>query len=130
MVALDSVSIDDVDTLGTGIFIQPPTVFSPPAKLVVPIDSSSNANDVDLYLQDGENWVRACDLVCNPGDGGFGWIVPGSRVNKYSSMEVNVYHSASFQSGIVVSITPDDSSSSDEEDEAEGTCFIDSLLSH
>jgi hypothetical protein len=126
---IDGGSIDDVITIGTGISIQPPTVFSPPAKLVVPIDSSSNANDVDLYLQDGENWVRACDLVCNPGDGGFGWIVPGSRVNKFSSMEVKVYHSANFQSGIAERISPENGSS-EEDEEAEGTCFIDSLLSH
>ena len=120
--------IDEVVTIGTGISIQPPTVFSPPAKLVVPIDSSRNANDVDLYLQDGENWVRACDSVCNPGDGGYGWIVPGSRVNTFSGMEVKVYHSASFQSGIAVKISPVSTPTTDEQ--ADATCFIESLLSH
>jgi hypothetical protein len=127
-VTVGAANIENVVTVDKGTVIQSPTVFSPPAKLVVPIDSSSNPSDVDLYIQDGENWVRACDSVCNPGDGGFGWIVPGSRVNTYSSMEVKVYHSASFQSGIVAKVSPVSAPTTDEQ--AEATCLIDSLLSH
>jgi hypothetical protein len=124
------VSMNNVDTVGNGIFTQPPTVFSLPAKLVVPIDSSLNTSEVDLYLQDGENWVRACDSVCNPGDDGFGWIVPGSRVNTPSGVEVKVYHSASFQSGTAVRVSSDKGSSSTDNEEAEANCFIDSVLRH
>jgi len=110
--------------------IVPPTVFTPPAKLIIPVPEAKSVNKLNLYMQEGNKWVRACDTSCSTDSNGFGWIVPGSRVNRNNStpptIEIKVYHTSAFHAGLVPS-SPTPIVITEESERAEAECFIDSL---
>jgi hypothetical protein len=110
--------------------IVPPTVFTPPAKLIVPLPETASVDNLVIYMKEGNRWVRACDSNCSSDSSGFGWIMPGSRVNKNNSnppiIELKVFHSAAFYAGLPVK-SPSPVAPAEEDEIAEANCFVGSL---
>ena len=69
-------------------------------------------SELGLYYYDGVRWRTACDADGNLLPGGFGWMVPGSRVDHYESntafIEFQAYHFSGTQGFVVVSSGTED----------------------
>ena len=90
--------------------LQPPTVFSVPAKLYIPFDDGTDVSGLSIFLYNGSKWVLACDADGNVEAGGDGLIVRNSRINhdsndrdNPSTIEIQVYSSSSVATGLVSS---------------------------
>lgn len=136
------------EPVGAPLNLQPPTVFSIPAKLFIPCENVTDVSGLSVFLYDGVEWVSACDKDGNVLAGGDGWMVPGSRVNHNSSdpdttpstIEIKVYHfsgvvTGSISSGVasadsnsgnsnISSSNISDSSNIDGDGGGGGGCFI------
>ena len=95
----------------------------------IPVPGNSNVKDVGVYVKEGHDWVRSCSNDCDVDANGYGWMVPGSRVNHNngspSSIEIMVYHSAEFQAGVA---TGAEATPTSADEEAGAKCFVDTLL--
>ena len=128
---IDFEGLENVERMSPTAYVQPPTLFAPPAKLIIPIPDIRQVDSVEIYIKEGDQWVPACSTNCQVGSNGYGWIVPGSRVNHNngnpSRIEIKLHHSADFQAGIAeVSTAP--ALPKVAEERAEANCFIDSLI--
>jgi hypothetical protein len=79
-----------------------------------------------IYYYNGTEWVPACDGGGNVLPGGLGWMVPGSREDFNSYVEIDVYH---FSAAVAGQITKTDSGTRvTVKSGGGGGCFIDSLM--
>lgn len=92
-----------VDGVGVPMNLQPPTVFTTPVKIFIPCPGHADVSSLSVYLYNGTNWVLACDTSGNVRPGGYGCIVPNSRLNHNngtpSTIEIKVYHFTGVQGG-------------------------------
>jgi hypothetical protein len=123
----------DMTTVGEALMVLPPTIFSTPAKIILPVRQDDySVNDATIYMYTGSEWVPAIGPSGSVKDGGYGWAVPGSRVNKRNEnppvVEIKVYHTAGIFAGASLSedSTEEDSSPSGK---AEASCFVETLIS-
>ena len=83
--------------------LEPPSVFDPPVKILIPYPNHEDVSGLDIFLFNGTEWALACDAAGNVEPGGEGWMVPGSRVNHNngdpSTIEIKVYHFSAVQAG-------------------------------
>jgi hypothetical protein len=87
--------VPGAEAVGVQINLQPPTVFPRGVTVRIPCPGYSDANAVqalNIYYYNGNDWVMACDGDGNVQPGGLGWMVPGSRENFDSYVEIDVYH--------------------------------------
>jgi hypothetical protein len=118
-------SLESVKPVGSSLNLQPPSVFSEPAKLLIPCEGYSDVSSLNVYLYNGTEWVLAYDKK-GVQPGGYGWAVPDSRKNHNkgnpSTIEIKVYHLSGAQAGALITpLTPPSSGS----EKAESSCFID-----
>ena len=89
--------------------LQPPTMFTIPARIFIPYLGYTDVSGLSIYLykyNEGTGymeWVLACNANGNVQPGGEGWMVPGSRVNHNDTdpptIEIQVYHFSGAQPG-------------------------------
>jgi hypothetical protein len=110
----------EVEPVGSGMNLQPGTVFSTPVKLSIPCPGYDDVSMLNVFLYNGREWVLACDASGNVTEDGEGWMVPGSRVNHNfaddpvndpSTIEIQVYHFSGAQAADLAT-------------NGEGVCFI------
>jgi hypothetical protein len=127
---LPQFNVENVTPIGDSLNLQPSSVFSVPAKLIIPCPGISDVSKINIYVYNGREWQLALS-GSSVQEGGYGWVVPRSRINNNygssSSIEIKVYHFSGVQAGIVdTSVRPSgDSGSSPDEDVA--NCFLDTV---
>jgi len=123
--------VSGANAIGIPLNLQPPTIFSVPVKLIMPIPDDSSVSDISIYLYDGENWVIGCDTSGNSDIPG--WMVPGSRVNGNGRIELKIYHFSGLQTALLGEGTGGGSGGSRANgnalpEEEVGSCFITDML--
>jgi hypothetical protein len=103
---LPALDIRSVTPIGLPANLQPPTVFDDPVKVTIPCPGQYYAEDLNLYLYNGREWVYACSSYNAGGKvqpAGEGWIVPGSFVyhngTSTPALEIQVCRSLGIQAG-------------------------------
>jgi hypothetical protein len=101
-------NIPGITPVDQPVKLGPPTVFSYPVKLIMPITGADDVKALSIYLFDGTEWVHAVSSYNNGGviqPGGEGWVVPGSLTYDDTSnppvLEIQVYHFSGIQAGFV-----------------------------
>ena len=93
--------------VGVPLNLQPPTVFSTPVAIFIPLPNGTDPSGLNVYLYDGAAWVLACTADGTVAEGGQGWMVPGSRVDHADTspptIEMRVYHFSGVQAGTAFS---------------------------
>ena len=101
----------EMDAVGSPLNLQPPTVFSTPVKVFIPVPGRLSVNDLSVYLYNGTEWILASDAAGNVQPGGEGWMVPGTRINHNfgnpSSIELKLYHFTGVQAAVNRAPPPD-----------------------
>jgi hypothetical protein len=126
-----SVVLTDADAVGKTLVIEPPTIFTVPAKIIIPVlENDVSLNKTSVYIDDLMEWVLACSPDGTVQDAGYGWMVPNSREN-YSkrtppAIEMKIYHTSEIQLG--VSRSTDGSNEDSDSEKADASCFIEALL--
>jgi purple acid phosphatase-like protein len=125
-------NVENVTPINDPLNLQPASVFNVPAKLIIPCPDISNVSRVNIYVTDGQEWQLALNSS-GVQAGGYGWILPGTRVNHNngdpSSIEFKVYHFSGVQGGIVNTPVPPDNDSDDDSPEDDvGSCFLDTVF--
>ena len=100
----------DVNAVGVSMNLQPPTVFTTPVKIFIPLPSGRDVSGVSIYLYNGTDWIEAYGPE-GILPGGEGCIVPKSRVNNDSGADqpnvaIKMYHFTGVQAGISTSTPP------------------------
>jgi hypothetical protein len=120
--------VPGTEAVGTQINLQPPTVFPRGVTVRIPCPGYSSADEVKtltIYYYNGTGWVPACDGEGNVLPGGLGWMVPGSREDYDSYVEIGVYHFSAVITGTTSGTTVAVGSSGGG---GGGGCFIGSLF--
>jgi hypothetical protein len=118
--------VPSAEAVGTQINLQPPTVFPRGVTVRIPCPGYSSADEVKtltIYYYNGTGWVPACDGEGNLLPGGLGWMVPGSREDYDSYVEIDVYHFSAVVTGTTSGTTVTVVSGG-----GGGGCFISSIM--
>ena len=92
--------VTDANAIGVPMNLGPPTIFSVPVKLIIPVPEDSSVRALSIYVYNGKEWVLGCDTsgkspILN------GWLVPGSRLNGKNRIEFKVYHFSGIQTALL-----------------------------
>ncbi len=108
---IPQLDVSQMDAVGSPLNLQPPTVFSTPVKVFIPVPGRLSVNDLSVYLYNGTEWILASDANGIVQPGGEGWMVPSSRINHNfgnpSSIELRLYHFTGVQAAVNRAPTPD-----------------------
>ena len=108
--------------------MQPPTVFTTPVKIFIPLPTGTDVIGVSIYLYNGTDWVEAYDAE-GIVPGGEACIVSDSRVNNdpavnHPNVSFRMYHFTGVQAASATSTPPPPPSSDDDGGGGGGGCFI------
>ena len=130
---LPAFSYQGAAPVGEAVNLQPPTAFSTPVQLMLPVaDPKIRLKDISVFLFDGQNWVLACDEKGNLSEDAYGWMVPESRRHypktktEPAAIGIQVYHFTGVQLA-TMRVEAGQTSGSDD-DAAQATCFVNSAL--
>ena len=103
---MPSLSFPGANAVGFPISLRPPTIFTTPVLVLIPVPNGTNVNDLSLFRHNGTEWLWAADRNNNIKEGGIGWIVPSTtdpeniiRDNVNGYLGVKVYHFTLIQAG-------------------------------
>ena len=96
-------ALDSAEGVGVPVNLLPPAVFPGGVTIRIPCPGVNDPGDLAIYYYDGANWILACDRTGHLQPGGFGWMVPGSRQDYDSYVEIDVYHFSAAVAGQVTS---------------------------
>ena len=106
-------ALDSAEGVGVPVNLLPPAVFPNGVTVTIPCPGVNDPGSLAIYYYDGANWILACDGAGNVQPGGFGWMVPGSRHDYDSYVEIDVYHFSAVitaqTSGTTVTVESDSS---------------------
>ena len=121
--------VADANAIGVPMNIGPPTIFSVPVKVIIPVPEDVSVKALSIYVYNGEEWVLGCD-TSGKSPNLNGWLVPGSRINGKNRIEFKVYHFSGIQTALLGegggAGASRNSGSAEQPDEV-GNCFIGNL---
>ena len=85
--------------VGGAVNLQPPTIFSVPVKVIMPVPEESDASRLSIYLYNGKEWVLGCGI--SGASDIPGWMVPDSRTNGDGRVEFKVHHFSGLQTALL-----------------------------
>ncbi|WP_300670964.1 C25 family cysteine peptidase [Desulfoluna sp.] len=115
---IPQLNVEGVTAVNLPMNLRPPAVFNVPVKLIIPC-GDRDASTLSVFLYDGQTWEQVCDRQGNVTPEGQGFVVPGSRMNHPTSIEIKVYHFSAVQAAWVEAEKEDSGGS--------GGCFIETL---
>ena len=121
--------VTGANAIGIPMNLGPPTIFSVPVKLIIPVPEDVSVKALSIYVHNGKEWVLGCD-TSGKSPNLDGWLVPGSRVNGKNRIEFKVYHFSGIQTALLGEGGGADASrnnSSAEQPDEVGSCFIGDL---
>ena len=92
--------VTNANAIGAPMNIGPPTIFSVPVKVIIPVPEDVSVKALSIYVHNGKEWVLGCD-TSGKSPNLNGWLVPGSRINGKNRLEFKVYHFSGIQTALL-----------------------------